>query len=161
VPVASFQAALTNTSLSWNWGVATLDAGNQLQSVYQKLGLEQARLDPACDGYIYWTIVDVGSPSAQGLLNQFWTPKASTSGYFRQFNGPTAILAVFSPTNRILASGDTLRVEWWISTFATNSPNGQNLTWSLLQGTNAIASGQISSVIAASGDVKPVGTNSI
>ena len=157
----NFQAVLTNTPLSWNWGVATLDAGNQLQSVYQKLGLEQARLDPACDGYIYWTMVDVGSPSAQGLLNQFWTPKASTASFFSQFNRPTAILAKFSPVTRIFTSGDSLSVEWWISAFATNSVNGQSLTWSLRQGGSVLASGRIPSIVVAVGDVKNIGTSAI
>ena len=76
---------LRRAGLTWEWGMACHDAGNRLQSVYQKRGLESARLDPNCGGYIYWTVVDVGSPAAQGLLNQFWEPKASTAAFFRQF----------------------------------------------------------------------------
>ena len=71
-----------------------------MQRIYQKQGLERARLDAACGGYIYWTIVDVGFNGDQGLLDQFWEPKASTPEFFRQFNGPTAVLAKMRPGSR-------------------------------------------------------------
>jgi len=66
-----FQARLERSGLDLETGLACLDAGNQLQKYYQKFGLEASRRDPNCGGYIYWTLVDVGNPSAQGLLNQF------------------------------------------------------------------------------------------
>lgn len=168
------RATLTRAGLSWEWGLATLDAGNQLQRTYQKRGLEQARRDPDCDGYIYWTIVDVGSPAAQGLFNQFWEPKASTAEYFRQFNSPAAVLAKFAPAERILRSGDTFKVEWWLSTFDDEPVRAQSLAWRLeqvgrssassptppasLNPTNHILlSGQLPPVNAEPGDVKVIG----
>jgi beta-galactosidase len=153
-----FRATLAKAGLSWEWGVATLDAGNQLQRIYQKRGLEQARRDPACDGYIYWTIVDVGSPAAQGLFNQFWESKASTAEYFRQFNSSTVVLATFSPAERILRAGDSLKVEWWISPFDAKPLHAQPLTWRLQQGGQALLSGQLSPFEAEVGDVKIIGS---
>ena len=119
VSMESFQKELRAAKLSREWGTACLDAGNHLQSVYQKRGLESARLDPLCGGYIYWTIVDVGggAGSCQGLFDQFWEPKAGTAGFFRQFNGPTALLVKMSPGGQILSDGDALQARWWISHF--------------------------------------------
>ena len=75
--------------------------GPPLQRYYQKQGLESARLDPACDGYCFWTIVDVlvkqrsaqKMYAGQGLYNAFWEPKSggATPEDFRKFNGPTAL----------------------------------------------------------------------
>ena len=156
-----FRAELARAGLSWEWGTATLDAGNQLQRIYQKRGLEQARRDPACDGYIYWTIVDVGSPAAQGLFNQFWEPKASTAEYFREFNSPTVILATFSPAERILPCGDELKVEWWISPFGAKPLRGQPLAWRLEQDGTVLSAGELAPVDADIGDVKLLGSTPI
>jgi beta-galactosidase len=158
VTVEDFRADLAKAGLSWEWGVATLDAGNQLQRVYQKRGLEQARLDPACDGCIYWTIVDVGSPSAQGLFNQFWEPKASTAAYFRQFNSPTVVLAKFTPEERILRAGDDFAVEWWISTLAPQPLASLPLVWRLEANQKVILSGALPPAKAEAGEVKPIGS---
>jgi len=117
-PLEPFKKELEDTGLSLEWGYACIDAGNGLQRIYQKRSLERARMDPNVDGYSFWTILDCGRPSAQGLLNQFWEPKASTAESFRQFNGPIVLLAKFTPRRRILAEGDELKIEWWISHFA-------------------------------------------
>jgi hypothetical protein len=156
-----FRVELARAGLSWEWGTATLDAGNQLQRIYQKRGLEQARLDPDCDGYIYWTIVDVGSPAAQGLFNQFWEPKASTAEYFREFNSPTTVLATFSPAERILRSGDVLKVEWWISPFGATPLRGQTLAWRLEQDGKVLRAGKLPPTDADTGDVKLIGSTPI
>jgi hypothetical protein len=161
VTVEDFQAGLARAGLSQAWGFATLDAGNQLQSIFQKRGLEQARLDPVCDGYIYWTIVDVGSPAAQGLFNQFWEPKVSRPEYFRQFNGPIVILAKFGPSERILTTGQSLDVEWWISAFAAQPVSGQRLVWHLRQADKELASGEVAWVEAQAGDVKTIGQSRV
>ena len=99
-----------------------------LTKIGEPVALEQARLDPRCDGYSFWTIVDV-PPWAQGLLTQFWEPKASTPVFFRQFNGPTAILATLAPDSRIVAEGDTLRVKWALSHFGWQSVRDDTLAW--------------------------------
>ncbi len=158
VTAEDFRVDLAKAGLAWEWGVATLDAGNQLQRVFQKCGLEQARLDPACDGYVYWTIVDVGSPAAQGLFNQFWEPKASTAAYFRQFNSPTAVLAKFSPKERILWAGDDLAIDWWIAHYDPKPLKAQSLVWHLRSGEVPIRSGTLPLFDAESGEVKSIGT---
>ena len=74
----SFETELQRVQLSRAWGDACVDAGHALQRCYQKQGIEAARLDPACDGYSFWTIVDV-LYQAQGLFNVFWEPKSGGS----------------------------------------------------------------------------------
>ena len=168
-PVVEFRTELKRVGLSWEWGVACIDAGHHLQSVYQKRGLESARLDPACGGYSYWTILDWGSfgitsyvgAAAQGLFNQFWEPKASSAEFFRQFNSPTVLLAKMTPGEQILSVGDVLRVEWWISHFGWDSVNGQTLKWRLTANDQALASGSVSDINALAGDVKAVGNSAI
>ena len=156
VSAAAFKQELQRNGLSWDWGIACLDAGSQLKKYYQKRGLESARLDPACDGYIYWTIVDVGSPSAQGLLDQFWQPKKTLPAEFRQFNGPVAILANMTPDVPVLAAGETRKVEWWISNFDTKPINGKTLKW-ILAGDETPMAGTIDGVQVGVGEVKKIG----
>jgi hypothetical protein len=153
----AFQRKLESVGLPLRWGHACLDAGHQLQRIYQKQGLERARLDPGCGGYIYWTIVDVGFSGDQGLLDQFWQPKASTPEIFRQFNGPTAVLAKIAPAERILAAGDELKAEWWISHFGEEPLRGKTLDWKLTAGDTVIQSGTIAGLSAETGEVKAVG----
>ena len=75
-----------------------------LQRHYQKQGLEAARMDPACDGYDFWTIVDVvveqgNTYSAQGFLNPFWEPEIQRlhAGEFGVFNAATVLLLKTEP----------------------------------------------------------------
>ena len=97
-----------------------------LQSYYQKHGIESARLDPACDGYDFWTIVDVvvqqgKTYSSQGLFNAFWGVKSNgtTPEAFRLFNGPTALLLKTAPADRIAVAGDTVKAAFWIAHYGT------------------------------------------
>ena len=71
------------------------------QAFWMKYGLEQARLDPYCDGYCYWTIADttvfnpvVGVFSAQGVWDPFWRRKRGSidAADIAVFNSPTALL---------------------------------------------------------------------
>jgi beta-galactosidase len=127
----SYQHRLAAAGLSRKWGDACLDAGQQLQRIYQKRGLEWARLNPRCNGYIFWTIVSVDGFGDQGLLNQFWEPRASKPDFFRQFNSPTAILCKMTPSDQILTAGDELKMEWWISHFGEKALKGMRLHWGL------------------------------
>ena len=104
--------ALCAAGLTHAWGDRFQDAQHALQRVFQKDGVERARIDPFCDGYCYWTIADVGVENkelgfftAQGLFDVFWNPKraGSTPETFAAFNSPTVVLADFCdeqmPTN--------------------------------------------------------------
>ncbi len=107
---------LARFGLSRVWGDRLQDAQHVLQGVYQKFGLESARADPFCDGYCFWTLVDVVVPldvgvSGQGWLTPFWEPKSKglTPNDFAAFNSPDCLVADLPLTNRVFASGDAFR----------------------------------------------------
>lgn len=80
VSMAKRESWLSAAGLDRRWGDACQHAQHVLQRIYQKHGLEAARMDPLCGGYSFWTIVDVvvkqsDTYSAQGLFNPFWEVK--------------------------------------------------------------------------------------
>jgi len=165
VPAEPFQRELEEAGLSIRWGNDLLDSGHYLHRLWQKLGLESARLDPACDGYIYWTMMDVGYHGDQGLLDQFWHVKKTTPRFFRRFNSPTAVLAASDQTpigadQRIMAEGDTLRLDWWISHFDEAPLQDATLAWRVETDGRVLGRGRIEGIDAAVGDVRQVGTMS-
>ena len=140
---------LSAAGLDRRWGDACQDASHALQRYYQKHGIEAARMDGACDGYIFWTIVDVivaqgGDYSAQGLFNAFWEVKenGSTPEMFRLFNGPTALLLETDPEERIVVSGDTVKASFWVSHYGNASPDRTLLHWTLLSGGSKLSRGE-------------------
>ena len=146
VTAENFKADLNKNHLSWDLGVACIDAGSQLQRYYQKQGLERARKDPWADGYDFWTIVDVGSPSAQGLFNQFWESKKSTAADFHQFNQATALLANCNIEQPVLSSGEVRKVEWLISHYGMEPLKNSRMTWSLLVKGKTVQKGVIDAI---------------
>ncbi len=156
VTLAARDARLAVAGLDRRWGDACQDAAHALQSHYQKRGIESARRDPACDGYDFWTIVDVivqqgNTYSAQGLFNAFWEVKknGSTPEAFRLFNGPTALLLKTDPEVRIATSGDTVKASFWITHYGDAPIAKALLRWTLRSGDVALAQGE-----CAGGDVE-------
>jgi len=161
----TYEAALKRVGLSRAWGDACMDAGHALQRYYQKQGLETARLDPTCDGYSFWTIVDVlckqrGETkvyAGQGLYNAFWEQKSGGAAPedFRTFNGPTALL--MRPDWKIAAAGDTVDVALSVSHFGDRPFSDATLDWTLREGRNVLASGSLAHLDVAIGDVRELG----
>lgn len=156
VPLETRDQWLASAGLNRRWGDACQDAAHGLQRHYQKRGLEAARMDPACDGYDFWTIVDVvvkqgNTYSAQGFLNAFWEPKPN--GFqpeeFRLFNAPTVLLLKTETETRIAASGDRVRADFWISHFGDRSLKQARLTWVLRAGKTVLVQG-----VCEAGDVE-------
>ena len=111
---------LARFGLDHEWGDRLQDAQHVLQGIWQKRGIESARSDPHCDGYIFWTIVDVvvwnakaEAYSAQGLFNPFWEDKSHgfSAGQFAAFNSPSCVLADFTPSNSVFCADDTLQAD--------------------------------------------------
>jgi hypothetical protein len=165
IPPDIYKAQLETADLNIRWRNDILDSGYYLQRLWQKLGLESARLDPACDGYIYWTLLDVNCYADQGLLDQFWCVKKTTPEFLYQSNGPTVVLAAneqqpIGADQRILAEGDTLEVDWWISHFGELPLDQVTLTWSIEVDKLALGSGNIKDINVTIGEVKQVGKTS-
>ena len=165
LPMAGHLNELKASGLDAEWGNRTLDSGHYLQRLWQKVGLETARLDTRCDGYIYWTIHNVDYDADQGLVDPFWGVKKTTPDFFRKFNSPTAVLAAhgrapIGAAQRILAEGNTLKVDWWISHFGQAPLKQAVLTWRVEAGGRVLGRGRIEGIDAAVGDVRKVGTGS-
>jgi hypothetical protein len=163
VTQATRDTALAAAGLDRRWGDACQDAAHALQRHYQKCGLEAARLDPACDGYSFWTIVDVivaqgATYSAQGLFNAFWEPKpnGATPAKFRQFNGPTALLLKIDPETRIAVAGDTVKADFWITHYEPGPLDPARLRWTLRADDRTLAHGETDG-----GRVEPGSTRSL
>lgn len=157
----AYEKELGEVGLSRAWGDACLEAGNRQQRYWQKVGLEAGRLDDELDGQIYWTILDVGYPSAQGLLNQFWEPKASSPAYFRQFNDTTVLLAEFDPPHGILEGGDSLTIRWFVSHYGSRALTGA-LDYRLVTTMGQVlAQGTVTGLEIQPGGVRGVATNEL
>ena len=166
LPAETYLKELTESGLSVKWGDDMLDSGRYLQRLWQKKGLESARLDPVSDGYIYWTIINVGFRDDQGLLDEFWDIKKTTPQFFYQFNGPTTLLAAheqrpIGPDQCILTEGDRLDVDWWISHFDNVPLKNASLEWSLETDGRVLGRDSIDGINAKIGDVKQVGVTSL
>ncbi len=165
-PLGPYEKQLQECGLDRRWGDACLDGGHALQRYYQKLGLESARLDPSCDGYSYWTIVDVivkyGKTdlfTGQGMYNAFWEPKpgGATPEYIAKSNGPTALLMKPERNHPIFVPGETFGAAFWISHFGFEDFEKAALLWSIRDGEKILAEGKIGDLAVPTGEVREIG----
>ena len=148
VPLETRDPWLADAGLDRRWGDACQDAAHALQRHYQKRGLEAARRDPNCDGYDFWTLVDVvvkqgNTYSAQGFLNAFWEPKPQgfTPAEFQMFNTPTVLLLETAPESRVAVVGDRVRADFWISHYGEQPLKQTRLVWTLRADKTVLAEG--------------------
>ena len=142
-------AWLAARGLDLAWGDALQDAQHVLQGVYQKRGIEWARKDPYCDGYCFWTAVDVvvaNGPihSAQGLFDPFWQVKKGglTPERFALFNGPSAVLADFSPGSSVAEVGETRKAAFLFANYDGAPKRNATLRWTLVAGDRTLLCGE-------------------
>jgi len=154
----SIEAELKILQLGPEWGSACQDSAHAIQRYYQKQGIEAARRDPTCDGYSFWTIVDV-LYQAQGLFNVFWEAKSggATAEDFRIMNGPTVILIEDSGHSPIAVSGEILTHSLWISHFGEAHLKDTRVKWTLQTGKKTLASGNFKAGDIAVGEVRELG----
>ena len=152
VSVKAWKDRLAKSGLDEKWGDACLKAGEKLQGIYQKKGLEAARIDPACDGYVFWSLVDAVIPqgssvSAQGYLNPFWELRSNgiAPDDFYRFNGPTALLLETDLPAPIIVNGDKFNADIRISNYDDVVLSTDDVVWSLTsrQDGRVIASGKL------------------
>ena len=131
-------AWLAKAGLDAAWGDRLQDAQHALQRHYQKVGVEWARKDPYCDGYSFWTIVDVvveqgESYTAQGLFDPFWRQKRGgfSAEEFAVFNSPSCILLDAPDENRVFTSGESLAVDFLFAHYGEAALQDAALEWNL------------------------------
>ena len=142
-------AWLAARGLDLAWGDALQDAQHTLQGVYQKRGIEWARKDPYCDGYCFWTAVDVvvaNGPihSAQGLFDPFWQTKKGglSPERFALFNGTSVVLADFAPDCPVAEVGETRKVSFLFANYDGAVKKSAMLAWSLVSDGNTLLEGK-------------------
>ena len=168
VPLETRDEWLKDAGLDRRWGDACQDAAHALQRHYQKEGLEAARMDPACDGYDFWTIVDVivkqgKTYSAQGFLNPFWEskPNGFTPQQFAAFNGPTALLLKTEPAERIAVAGDRVKLAFWISHYGDAPIEEGPLRWALRHDGKVLVDGNLNIARVELGSVRLLGESEL
>ena len=156
-------AWLSARGLDLSWGDALQDAQHTLQGVYQKRGIEWARKDPFCDGYCFWTAVDVvvaNGPihSAQGLFDPFWQTKRGglSPERFALFNGTSAVLADFAPDCPVAEVGDVRKVSFLFANYDGASKRNAALRWQLLAGGETLLEGKEQIAEIPEGNARPV-----
>ncbi len=139
---------LAKFGLDLAWGDRLQDAQHALQRVWQKRGVECARTDPHCDGFCYWTIVDVvvannGTYSAQGLFNPLWEqkPRGNSADDFRVFNRPVGVFCDLKPNRRTFQSGDTFDVDFLVANYGEGPIASACFDWKLVAGGKTLAVG--------------------
>lgn len=162
-PVTRAQRAdwLKKFGLDHAWGDRLQDAQHALQRVWQKRGVECARTDPFCDGFCYWTIVDVvvannGTYSAQGLFNPLWEqkPRGNSADDFRVFNRPVGVFCDFSPDRRTFQAGEAFDVDVLAANYGEGDIAGACVEWKLAAEGKVLASGSCPCGDIALGGVK-------
>ena len=141
---------LARFGLDHEWGDRLQDAQHALQAVWQKRGIEAARIDPYCDGYIFWTIVDVvvwndavKSYSAQGLFDPFWEdkPRGLSAADFAAFNSPSCVLMDLKPARQVFTAGESVKVDVRFAHYGDEALTDAQLEWKLVADGRTLASG--------------------
>ncbi|MDO4629716.1 MAG: glycoside hydrolase family 2 TIM barrel-domain containing protein, partial [Planctomycetia bacterium] len=150
-PMLENQAKLLEKcELDAKWGRLCVAASERLQAIYQKQGLEAARLDPACDGYFFWSLVDAGAmngdiPASQGYLNVFWEPRPNgwKPEEFSWFNGPTVLLVKPDRNTPIAMTGEKIVCDVHLSHFGAETLSAGPLTWRFGNASGTVNVGEI------------------
>ncbi|MBQ1429431.1 MAG: hypothetical protein IIZ06_07155 [Kiritimatiellae bacterium] len=162
---------LARFGLGLDWGDRLQDAQHVLQGVWQKQGIESARADPHCGGYIYWTIVDVivwnaktDSFASQGLFDPFWEEKRSgtTAAQFAVYNSPSCVLADFAPTSAVLTEGDMLSADISFAHYGDEPIAEATVGWAFVaEGGETLSSGAAAAGRQELGGVRKVAAFSV
>jgi hypothetical protein len=166
-PLEHYEKQLHAVGLDRRWGDACLNAGHELQKYYQKQGIEAARIDPECDGCIFWTLVDVivnygggeHNFTGQGMFNPFHEPKinGTTTKDVIKYNSPTTILLQPDRESPILVEGETVKFSLFVSHFAYQDIENGKLAWALKSGEKQLANGSFNGINLKTGDVAKIG----
>ncbi|MBD3419778.1 MAG: hypothetical protein GF398_06655 [Chitinivibrionales bacterium] len=135
-----------------------LDASHKLGYNCWRLGMEMARRQPGCDGYVIWTGTRNGFANS-GFIDDMGSvcdvPPAQVRS---QCNGPVAVLIDRDFKGRSLWNGEDVAVSVTLSNFGSEEIAGAAIKWNLLDAREQpIASGTIKDVACQRGTNAVVG----
>ncbi|MDO5566667.1 MAG: hypothetical protein Q4G59_08420 [Planctomycetia bacterium] len=123
------------------------------------------RIDPECDGFSYWSIVDgctiqSGADTfvSQGFLNPFWEPKPGgiTPKELYHSNGPTVFLLKDPMQHQIFTSGETPEFEFHLSHFGHDDIPAGTFGWKISEGQKILLQGNLHHEKWQTGKVGPL-----
>lgn len=179
---------LSKFGLDFAHGDRLVDAQARMQKIWRKYGIEQARLDPYCDGYSYWALVSgSGAVSAQ-LFDPFWDAKPCGEGPedVARYNSPSCVLMDVAPrlygpeaeearfkrnpfemfltdfaTNRVRCAGEGISARFYLAHYGERPLTGVAVAWRLVAGGVVLREGRASADDQAIGAVREVGSAEI
>jgi len=103
----------------------------RLQFIEAKGKMEAMRRDhPHLAGICHFNAMDT-NPSPQGIIDEFFERKYADAATWRETNGDTVILSSLGFHDRILAGGDSLRCDLFVSDFSHPPLVNPAVTWRL------------------------------
>ena len=161
-------AFMARFGLGMEWGERLQDAQIALQKTWQKDGIEKVRMDKDCDGFCFWTLVDVvvynkkaDAFSAQGLLDPFWRPKHGgfTPEEFATFNSPSCVLLSLGITNRVYMSGERIRADILFANYGNGTLDDAKTKWKMYDSKGTILASETCDIgRCVAGPVRKVAT---
>ena len=172
VPYSRAQRAawLAKFGLGLGWGDRLQDAQHALQGLWQKRGIESARTDPYCDGFIDWTIHDdvvwnskVDTYGAQGIFDPFWRQKRGglSATDLAVFNSCEGVFADFPEDRRCFASGETLSLPLRFAHYGDEPIAEARVKWALSADGLKLADGSVAAGRQELGAAREIGVAQI
>ena len=147
---------LARFGLTHEQGDRLQDAQHRYQAVWLKRGIEEARKDPYCDGYYFWSITDcvfsnekgwtgtviTNNPChiAQGLFSPFMEEKINgmTAAEFARFNSPRGVFIDCVPDENMHIVADPLnsrpgqKIDVFFANYGETPLANPQCRWSLI-----------------------------
>jgi len=122
---------------------AAAKTSQRLQFLEAKAKMEMCRRDnPTLAGICHFNAMDA-NPSPQGIIDEFHERKYADAATWRETNGDTVVLSSLGFDDRVLAPGDALRVDLFVSDFSHPPFVRPAIEWRLVGDDAACASGRI------------------
>ena len=130
------------------------DASYELQKIYQKEGIENARKHPKRNGYGYFMLIDLWG-WALGLLDAFGERKGYGPQEFLQFNAESVLLAELP--RKTFFYEEEVKVPLLIAHYGETPFLNATIEWSVIAEGKTITSGRLQNINASSYGVSPIG----
>jgi hypothetical protein len=115
----------------------------RLQFVEAKAKMEMCRRDnPRLAGICHFNAMDT-NPSPQGIIDEFYERKYADGPTWLQTNGDTVVLCSLGFGDRVLAAGDVLRCDLFVSDYSHPPLRKPSVRWEVVAGQQTVGHGEI------------------
>jgi hypothetical protein len=116
----------------------------RLQFVEAKTKMEMCRRDnPRLAGICHFNAMDI-NPSPQGIIDEFYERKFADGPAWLQTNGDTVVLSSLGVGDRVMAAGDVLRCDLFVSDYSHPPLRTPSVRWEVVAGQQTVGNGKIS-----------------